>query len=255
MLLKKTGHDRYEIYEDRFMQEIFFPNIHELNALKKSVTLNVNELKEFKDFLNIDKNIGKDFIIEVGDDNFNSILLVENKFKEENNFKDSFSKTIRYSESVDDNPLLTSPLIKIEDNYIIFPPSLPISLRHNILSSIVKFNEKNNFINNYQKELWSNILFNLKNKMHFEDFDYELPEWENTIFKDEIFKIDTDKLAYCILINDNLKNYGKNGPCEKIDLKYESKLKNRINFIISNFDSNESINDILIILFIGQSGR
>lgn len=136
---KKTGHDRYEIYEDRFMQEIFFPNIHELNALKKSVTLNVNELKEFKDFLNIDKNIGKDFIIEVGDDNFNSILLVENKFKEENNFKDSFSKTIRYSESVDDNPLLTSPLIKIEDNYIIFPPSLPISLRHNILSSIVKF--------------------------------------------------------------------------------------------------------------------
>lgn len=252
---KKTGHDRYEIYEDRFMQEIFFPNIHELNALKKSVTLNVNELKEFKDFLNIDKNIGKDFIIEVGDDNFNSILLVENKFKEENNFKDSFSKTIRYSESVDDNPLLTSPLIKIEDNYIIFPPSLPISLRHNILSSIVKFNEKNNFINNYQKELWSNILFNLKNKMHFEDFDYELPEWENTIFKDEIFKIDTDKLAYCILINDNLKNYGKNGPCEKIDLKYESKLKNRINFIISNFDSNESINDILIILFIGQSGR
>ena len=54
---------------------------------KSKNKLDENELKEFKDFLNIDKNIGKDFIIEVGDDNFNSILLVENKFKEENNFK------------------------------------------------------------------------------------------------------------------------------------------------------------------------
>lgn len=256
-IAKKSEHDRYEVYEDRFRQKIFFPNIHELDTLKESVTLNIDELKDFKGFLNIDENVGKDFVIEVGDDNFNSILLVEKEFKEnlKNDMFKDFLKMNMYSESVDNNPLFLSPLIKIENTYIIFPRALSISLRHNILSSILKFNEKENFIKNYQEYLWSNILFNLKNKLDFEDFNYELPEWENTIFKDEVFKIDTDKLAYCILVNDNLKKYGKNGPCEKIDLKYKSKLKNRIDLIINNFDSDESINDILIILFIGQSGR
>lgn len=88
-IAKKSEHERYEVYEDRFRQEIFFPNIHELDTLKESVTLNINELKEFKG-LNIDENVGEDFIIEVGNDNFNSILLVEKKFKE--NFKNDMFK-------------------------------------------------------------------------------------------------------------------------------------------------------------------
>ena len=130
-----------------------------------------------------------------------------------------------YLKYTQQNPLLISPLIKIEDNYIIFPTLLSISLRHYILSSIMKFNEKENFIKNYQNTLWHDILFNLENRLSFEEFDYELPEWKNTIFKDEVFKIDTDKLAYCILINDNLKNYSDES--WEIDLKYYKKLKNR----------------------------
>ena len=142
--------------------------------------------------------------------------------------------------------MLLSSLIKIKDNYIIYPTSLPVSLRHNILSSIVKFNEKKTFIKNYQDTLWQDILLNLENKLHFKKFDYELPEWENTIFRDEVFKIDNDKLAYCILINDNLKNY-INKPLE-INLKYKTKLKNRINLVTSNLlNSDELINDILIV--------
>lgn len=248
-IAKISGHERYEFYDNRFRQEIFIPNMEKLESLKKSVSLKIKQLKEFKDSLNILKDTGKDFIIEVGNDKLNNIFSVEKEFE---SFLD---KTIVYSSCLDNNPLLTSPLIKIGDKYIIFPTLLSISLRHNILSNIIKFNEKDNFIKNYQNNLWSNILFNLKNKLHFEKYPYKLPKWENTIFKDGIFKIDTDKLAYCILINDNLKNYDENEPCKKIDLKYKSKLKNRINTVISNLNSNESINDILIILFVGMSGR
>ena len=257
-ITKKSGHERYEVFDNRFRQEIFFPDINKLDNLKNSVTLNVNELEDFKSFFKINKHISDDFIIETGNDSFNSVLSVEKEFKENfkknDAFKDFFKINV-YSEFSNKNPLLISPLIKIENTYIIFPRALSISLRHNILSSILKFNEKENFIKNYQKDLWSNILFNLKNKLHFEEYTYELPEWENTIFKDEVFKIDTDKLAYCILVNDNLKKYGKNGPCERIDLKYKSMLKNRIDFVINNLYSDESINDILIILFMGMTGR
>lgn len=118
----------------------------------------------------------------------------------------------------------------------------------------MKFNEKENFIKNYQNTLWQDILFNLENQLSFEKFDYELPEWENTIFKDEVFKIDTDKLAYCILINDDLKNFSDK-PWE-IDLKYTKKLRSRIDSVIADLlNSDELINDIHIVLFVGQSGR
>lgn len=257
-IAKKSGHERYEVFDNRFRQEIFFPDINELNYLKVSVTLNDNELKDFMDFFNINEQIADDFIIEVGDYSFNSVLSVEKEFIEDlkkSDMPNDFFKMNMYSEFSDKNPLLISPLIKIENTYIIFPRALSISLRHNILSSILKFNEKENFLKNYPEYLWSNILFNLKNKLDFEDFDYELPEWENILFKDKVFKIDTDKLAYCILINDNLKDYGKNGPCERIDLKYNPILKKRLDYVINNLYSNESIKNILIILFMGMTGR
>lgn len=253
-IAKKSGHERYELFDDEFRQEIYFPDIDELDGLKKSVTFNIKELENFKVFLNINENIGNDFIIEVGDDNFNSFLLIEKELKEHDIFEDMIVRKNPYLKYTQQNPLLISPLIKIEDSYIIFPTLLSISLRHHILSSIMKFNEKENFIKNYQNTLWHDILFNLVNKLSFEKFDYELPEWENTIFKDEVFKIDADKLAYCILINDNLKNYSDE-PWE-IDLKYYKKLKNRIDLVITDLlNSDELINDILIVLFVGESGR
>ena len=99
-------------------------------------------------------------------------------------------------------------------------------------------------------------MLNLKNKLQFEDLNYELPKWENTIFKDKIFKIDTDKLTYCILINDNLKDYDKNGPCERIDLNYKFIIKNRIKIVKKHLSKSNFLNgDLLIILFVGMSGR
>ena len=253
-IAKKTGHERYELFNDEYRQEIYFPDINELDNLKKSVTFNIKELENFKASLNINEDIGNDFIIEVGDNSFNSFLSIEKELKEHGILKDIIAKKNPYSKFAQQNPLLTSPLIKIENSYIIFPTLLSISLRHHILSSIMKFNEKENFIKNYQNTLWHDILFNLENRLSFEEFDYELPEWENTIFKDEVFKIDTDKLAYCILINDNLKNYSDE-PWE-IDLKYNKKLRSRIDSVIDDLlNSDELINDILIVLFVGQSGR
>ncbi len=253
-IAKKSGHERYELFNDEYRQEIYFPDINELDNLKKSVTFNIKEFENFKASLNINEDIGNDFIIEVGDNSFNSFLSIEKELKEHDLFEYIITKKDPYSKFKQQNPLLISPLIKIKDSYIIFPTLLSISLRHHILSSIMKFNEKENFIKNYQDTLWQDILFNLENRLSFEKFDYELPEWENTIFKDEVFKIDTDKLAYCILINDNLKNYSDE-PWE-IDLKYNKKLRSRIDSVIDDLlNSDELINDILIVLFVGQSGR
>ena len=254
-IAKKTGHERYEVFENRFRQEIFIPNNDELNNLKKSLTFKINDLKTFKDSLNINENIGDNFIIKVGDDKFNNFLLTEEELKEHDIIEDLINQTNSYSIYSTQNPLLKSPIIEINDTYIIFPTLLSISLRHNIISTIIKFNEKDNFITNYQNNLWSSILFNLKNKLYFEEFNYELPKWENTIFKDEVFRIDTDKLAYCILINDDLNNYNENEPLEEIDLNYESIIKNRINCVIDNLFEDENVNEILIILFTGLSGR
>ena len=253
-IAKKSGHKRYEIFDDEYRQEIYFPDINELDNLKKSITFNIKELENFKVSLNINENIGNDFIIEVGDDKFNNFLLIEKELKEHDIFEDMITRKNPYSKYTQQNPLLISPIIKIGDSYIVFPTLLSISLRYHILSSIMKFNEKENFIKNYQNTLWNDILFNLENRLSFKKFDYGLPEWENTIFKDEVFKIDTDKLAYCILINDNLKNFSDK-PWE-IDLKYTKKLRSRIDSVIADlWNSEELINDILIVLFVGESGR
>ena len=253
-IAKKSGYKRYELFDDEYRQEIYFPDINELDNLKKSITFNIKELENFKVSLNINENIGNDFIIEVGDDKFNNFLLIEKELKEHDIFEDMITRKNPYSKYTQQNPLLISPIIKIRDSYIIFPTLLSISLRYHILSSIMKFNENENFIKNYQNTLWNDILFNLENRLSFKKFDYGLPEWENTIFKDEVFKIDTDKLAYCILINDNLKNFSDK-PWE-IDLKYTKKLRSRIDSVIADlWNSEELINDILIVLFVGESGR
>lgn len=253
-IAKKSGHERYEVFDNRFREEIFFPNINELNNLKKCVTFDINKLKVFKNSINIKEMICDDFIIEIGDKCFMNIIFNENDFYK--NFNEKTLEEVMYSENIYKNPLFTYPIIKIDDTYLIYPQLLTISLRHNILSNIIKYNEKKNFISKYQNYLWSNILLNLKNKLQFEDLNYELPKWENTIFKDKIFKIDTDKLTYCILINDNLKDYDKNGPCERIDLNYKFIIKNRIKIVKKHLSKSNFLNgDLLIILFVGMSGR
>ena len=104
-----------------------------------------------------------------------NIIFNENDFYK--NFNEKTLEEVMYSENIYKNPLFTYPIIKIDDTYLIYPQLLTISLRHNILSNIIKYNEKKNFISKYQNYLWSNILLNLKNKLQFEDLNYELPKW------------------------------------------------------------------------------
>ena len=47
-IAKKSGHKRYEIFDDEYRQEIYFPDINELDNLKKSITFNIKELENFK---------------------------------------------------------------------------------------------------------------------------------------------------------------------------------------------------------------
>ena len=77
-IVKTSGHERYEIYEDRFREELFIPSKNELEHLKKSVTYTISELKKFKESLKNPEDIDNEFIIEVGDDKFNDILSCEN---------------------------------------------------------------------------------------------------------------------------------------------------------------------------------
>ena len=81
-IAKKSGHRRYEDINNRFRQEIFFPDIDELDYLKNSVALSDNEMIKFKGFLN-NKDTADDFIIEVGDDRFNCGLSIEKEFIED----------------------------------------------------------------------------------------------------------------------------------------------------------------------------
>jgi Predicted metal-binding protein related to the C-terminal domain of SecA len=115
--------------------------------------------------------------------------------------------------SIESNPLILLPLIEIEDKIVVANPgSIASCLRHYIWVTANRYNAVKVLAEKYKNILWKNAqeYFRL---MQFEPLNVDLPVLkDNLLIKEQIFRIDSDKIAYVQLIVDNCDEYSVKDP-------------------------------------------
>ncbi|NGF77171.1 hypothetical protein G5B10_14880 [Fluviicola sp. SGL-29] len=112
----------------------------------------------------------------------------------------------------DKNPMIPRPLQKIYEGYrILSPANIHVALLHTIIESAITFECLPELIDLYVKIVWNNSLSHLFSSDYVrisEEFALGKPE----TCRHEVFRFDTDKIAYVVLSYDDGSNYDKRHP-------------------------------------------
>lgn len=230
-IAKRNGQNPYINSPDRWQKDIKVPNIDKLRELSNTVIFTEKEIE------NLTSN------------HYDSLLpfilpLGHQKFKVVDPSK---------------NPLFFSPLVKIDDKIVVALPGIITgTLRHFILFQSQEFGVKDFLLQGLKEKMWFDVNQCL-DMMSFEHILLDLPLWDKNLSLEEgIFRIDSDKIAYVLLIMDDLTGYNLDEPYGTWDSSYHSKLANdRCKFIIKWLTEGNipNCNEVLIIVIFGQLGR
>jgi hypothetical protein len=230
-IAKRNGQDPYSSSPDRWREDIEVPNIDKLYELSNTVIFTEKEIE------NLTSNHYDSilpFILPVG----------HQKFKNEDPLK---------------NPLFFSPLVKIDDKIIVTSPGMIAgTLRHFILFQSQQFGATDLLLLGLRDKMWFDIIQYL-DMMSFEYIHLDLPAWEkNLSFEEDIFRIDSDKIAYVLFVMDDLTGYNLDEPYGTWNSKDHSELaSNRCEFIVKWLTEGNVPNcdEVLTIVIFGQLGR
>nr|WP_319372521.1 SEC-C domain-containing protein [uncultured Methanobacterium sp.] len=230
-IAKRNGQDPYVSSPDRWRKNIKVPDIDRLHELSNTVIFTEKEIE------NLTSNHYDSifpFILPLG----------HQKFKVEDPLK---------------NPLFFSPLVKIDDKIVVALPGMVAgTLRHFILFQSQEFGVKNLLLRGLREKMWFDVNQCL-DMMSFEHIPLDLPQWDKNIsFEEGIFRIDNDKIAYVLLIMDDLTGYNLDEPYGTLDSSYHSQLaSDRCEFIIKWLTGGNApnCNEVLTIVIFGQLGR
>lgn len=116
------------------------------------------------------------------------------------------------SDDPDKNPMIPKPIQKVYEGYrILSPANIHVALLHTIIESAITFECLPELIELYIKVVWNNSLSHLSSSDYdriSDEFNLERPD----SFKHEIFRFDSDKIAYIVLSFDDGSNYDKRHP-------------------------------------------
>lgn len=230
-IANRNGHLRYISSPDRWRGDIKVPDINRLHEQSDTIIFTEKEIEDLT-FDHYDSLFP--FILPIG----------HKKFKIEDPLK---------------NPLFLSPLLKIDDKIVVVLPGMIAgTLRHFILIQSQQFGVKEFLLQGLRDKLWFDVNQYL-DMMSFKYIPLDLPPWEKNIsFEEGIFRIDNDKMAYVLLVLDDLTDYNLEEPYGAWDSKYNSELASkRCEFIIKWLtDGNApNCNEVLVIVIFGQLGR
>jgi hypothetical protein len=110
------------------------------------------------------------------------------------------------------NPLIPRPIQKVYEGYrILSPANIHVALLHAIIESSITLECLPELIKLYIRVVWNNSLTHLSSsdyKRISDEFDLERPD----SFRHEVFRFDSDKIAYVVLSFDDGSNYDKRHP-------------------------------------------
>lgn len=161
--------------------------------------------------------------ILLGDNNLReSIIITDEKIAEIAKLYNVHPETLQLfalaedddlsSDDPDKNPMIPRPIQKVNEGYrILSPANIHVALLHTIIESAITFECLPELIELYIKVVWNNSLSHLSSSDYeriSDEFDLERPEF----FRHEVFRFDSDKIAYVVLTFDDGSNYDKRHP-------------------------------------------
>jgi hypothetical protein len=179
----RLGYGRYLIGQEA-INEIEVPNDAELDKLKAAVTFSNEEIETLCFSSKISPLAAQDFLLDL-----ESFVLDDDK----------------------ENPLIHKPLLRREGKLIVIAPTnLSYALTNHLWEYAAKFGCLKEVNNAYHNLVWNNCLAHLQ-MMRFIPIHIQGITLTNSLdFREAIFVIDEDKLAYVQYLFDNGANYGSN---------------------------------------------
>ena len=229
-ITKRNNHLRYSTSPNRWREDIKIPVNGELNKISKSV---IFSQKKLETSIPIDPNCLIPFILPIG----HHFFSVDNFLM---------------------NPLFRYPIVKIGDKHVVaLPGSITATLRHFILIKSQQYGVTDLLLEKLRDKMWFDIIRYL-DMMSMEFLDIDLPsETVDFSYREDVFRIDTDKLCYVLLITDDLTDYNLEEPFGTWDsTKYGEFIDERCEFITRWLvETIPDCNEVLILIIFGQIGR
>lgn len=160
------------------------------------------------------------------------------------------------SEDPDKNPMIVRPLQKIEGGYrILSPTNIHIALLHTIIESAISYKCLSKLIEIYVKIIWNNSLSYLSSSGYVSLADeYKLPK--PSTFEHELFRFDSDKIAYVALSYDDGSGYDPKHPYYSHQVTFGSDEYDEVTSrTISELKQTYPDNEILFIMLNAGIGR
>jgi hypothetical protein len=116
------------------------------------------------------------------------------------------------SDDPDKNPIIPRPIQKAYEGYrILSPANIHVALLHAIIHTSITLECLPELIKLYTRVVWNNSISYLSSsdyKRISDEFDLERPDF----LRHEVFRFDSDKIAYVVLSFDDGSNYDKRHP-------------------------------------------
>jgi len=233
-IANRLGHSRYMESPEKWHEDIDVPDAKTTKNLSDAVKFSKEEMDSILKAKRLDSVLLYPFITKIGDA----------RFKETD---------------VNDNPLLTKPLVAVDNEIVVMVPvAITSALRHFIVMMSKKFGKMEFLAEKYRNALWDDIDDYL-HSMRFEQVDTVLPAIDKNLpVRDGLYRIDTDKLAYVHLIADDLKDYTNDEPygiwnSEGLSEKIDERRENIAKWLIKQ--KKLQCKQVFLITVIGGVGR
>lgn len=182
-----ANHFKYErnlFVESTGNNLIHFPkNQDSIDYLKNSFSYSHTQIERIAKYLSCSPDLINDYVVDLKHEGFKS---------NDDNF----------------NPIIYSPIVKLEDEYIIASPTnIVFACVNNVLKRAIHSDCLNTFLDYYSRNCWSYCCFAFR-KMGYQRIGFDMPGNNISIpILEDVFIFDSQKIAYVSMLYDNGDSY------------------------------------------------
>lgn len=197
------GYERNLFAEQTKTNDIYFPKNESIHFDKNVLSYTEKDLQEIATDLGCPINIIDEYLIDLKNEGF---------------------------ESNDDNlnPIIYSPVLKKDEEYIILSPTnIAFSIVNNVLKKAIQYKCIEKFLELFSEVCWFNCRFYLEN-MGYKQINFVFPNNSNIPVFEGLFLFDQKKIAYVRLVYDIGEAYNPLSPLTSfVDLDADGKIQKR----------------------------
>jgi hypothetical protein len=188
-IARRAGLGRRVTPEPASRRKVTVPNANRMNCLKAAVCFERREIELMLRSRGVERHTLGEFVVEAG-----SVVIEDYRINE--------------------GSLLQHPIVVDRDRMVIVLPGMLLAVARHVLIKLARVhNVVDELVERYTVALWHTIGLSLQ---HLGNVPISIPEGnplEIRHAKEGLFRFDTDKLAYILLVTDTLDNYDDTAVC------------------------------------------